>query len=199
MPRRIKDKGLVPIGGSFKYYQAESGMTIEAPSWSALLNKVRQHRSANGYDVPITFEADVEEGLCELIPSACKEDAGAQPTPSKLTLPQVLRFTALIGESVLKGSPRVQLDEANRRAEICANCADNVSAQAGCGGCNGGSVDRLVMRLVGRQSTKADKKLHSCRHCGCLNRAQIWFPLGLLQKHTPDRVREALPQHCWKK
>ena len=198
MLKRIKDKGEVPCGGLFKYRQPESGMTLTASSWNGLLEKVRQHRCANGYDIPITFEADVEEGLCSLLPDACKEEERAQVVPSRVTLPQVLRFTALIGESLLKGSPRVSIEEANRRAAICAPCRDNVKAE-GCSGCSSGSVDKLVMRLVGKQTTKQDKQLQSCRHCGCLNRAQIWFPLDLLQRHTPDRVRAALPQPCWKK
>tara|TARA_R110002020_G_scaffold13719_2_gene49158 strand:+ start:130 stop:726 length:597 start_codon:yes stop_codon:yes gene_type:complete len=198
MPNRIKDKGLVPTGGLFKYLQPESGLTLVASSWNALIDKVRKHRIANGYDVPLTFKTDVEEGLCELLPAACHDKERTEVAPVKVTLSQVLRFTALLGESVLKGSPRVSLDEANRRATICAGCADNIKA-VGCSGCGRKNVEKLIAGLVGSKSTKRDKKLESCRHCGCLNRAQIWFPLDMLQRHTNDRVRDALPEHCWKK
>jgi hypothetical protein len=57
----------------------------------------------------------------------------------------------------------------------------------------------LVRRLAGTNATEHDSQLESCRHCGCFNKAQVWFPLKILQKYQREAVRRALPSHCWKK
>ena len=102
-------------------------------------------------------------------------------------------------ESIFTGSPRASEEEAARRGKICAGCADNVKVEGSCNGCSAGAVQRMLEKVCGKKSTEHDDKLHSCRHCGCLNKAQIWFPLGLLQRHTSAEVDKALPSHCWKK
>jgi len=197
MVQRIKDKEQVPAGGAFRYVQPESGLEIREGSWRNLVNAVRKHRQANGYAVPVDYEWEIEEGFCKLLPEACK-DGEASPSPKHLTIGQVISFTLILGESLLKGSPRCSAEVAEERASICASCHDNIKPK-GCTGCNSRKVNTLVSKLTGAKPTSHDGRLESCRHCGCLNRAQIWFPLEILQKHTSKRVREALPSHCWKK
>jgi hypothetical protein len=197
MAQLIKDKETVPAGGIFRYVQPESGLEIRESSWRNLVNSVRLHRQANGYAIPVDYEREVEEGFCKLLPEACKEGA-ASPTPKRLTIGQVISFTSILGESMLRGNPRCSAEVADERASICASCPDNIKPD-GCGGCNSRKVDSLVSKLTGAKPTSHDSRLDSCRHCGCLNRAQVWFPLEILQKHTSKEVREALPAHCWKK
>ena len=110
---------------------------------------------------------------------------------------QVDTFTAILGESILKGNPRVDQEEADRRASICVNCPSNVKP-SGCEGCGVARIKDLISNLAGGQ-TVHDNSLESSKHCGCLNRAQIWFPLSMLQKHTSNRVMNELPDNCWKK
>jgi len=190
------DKYTTPPNG-WRYLQRESGKLIRGTSFSNLLAAVREHRMANGYPMQMDMEQEVEEGVCEQSPSICVE-VEADLIPHKLTIANVLAFTMTLGESILKGSPRVDDVEANRRAVICSGCTDNVRAE-GCGACNSKRINSIVEKLTRSKPTDHDDKLATCRYCGCLNKAQVWFPLSILQNHIKPEIREALPAHCWKK
>ena len=190
------DKTLTPNNG-WRYLQPESGMMIRSTSLNNLIDAVREHRVANGYSIQMDFDRVVEEGVCKEIPGACHE-VPDRLLPLRMKLANVMRFTMTLGESILKGSPRVDDKEANRRASICSDCPANVRVD-GCGGCNSGKVNELVGKITGAKPTSHDNKLESCKYCGCFNKAQVWFPLDLLQKHTSEEIQKELPQHCWKK
>ena len=168
---------------------------ITGPHWAGLVGNVRDHRVANQLPIDPNFVQEIEDYMCAQFSDACEE---LPDTKRSLGLGDVMAFTAILAESVLKGSPRVDKAEANRRANICVGCKDNIRPE-GCKSCSESNVEKLVTRLTNTQSTAHDAKLESCRHCGCLNRAQVWFPLDILQKHTRKAVRSALPSHCWKK
>jgi len=172
-------------------------MLIRGGSWPGLLSKVKQHRRANGYPMTIEMERQVEAFMCEAQPGGCVEVDDEPPRTFRFS--EVIAFTGLMLESIFTGSPRASASEASRRGEICSNCPDNIEVTGTCTGCSAGAVQRMLEKVCGKESTEYDDKLHSCRHCGCLNKAQIWFPLGLLQRHTSVEVDEALPSHCWKK
>jgi len=191
MPNKLINRNNVPRGGVWKYKEPESGVIIEGDSWIELVQNVRNHRVANGFVIPVTFISDVEEGVCELFPAMCKDDDGASIVPKQITWGQVAQFTSIMIESLVKGWHKVDQKEADRRASICAACLDN--------GCSSKRIKQMVQAVAGSSSTKFDSSLESCRHCGCLNKAQIWFPLEILQKHMDKRVSELLPAGCWKK
>jgi len=193
---RLRDKSLTPPDG-WRYRQRESGQLILATSFPNLVAAVREHRMANGYPIQMDMEQEVDEGICKEVPDACLEQP-ADLVPRRLSIANVLAFTMTLGESILKGNPRVDIEEANRRAVICSDCSDNVDA-AGCGGCNSKTINRLINKLTRSKPTDSDDKLKTCRYCGCLNKAQVWFPLKILQNHIKPEIREALPAHCWKK
>lgn len=198
MPNKLINRNNVPRGGVWKYKEPESGVIIEGDSWLELVQNVKNHRAANGYIIPVTFISDVEAGVCELFPAMCKDGSGKDIVPERITWAQVAQFTSIMIESLVKGWPKVDQKEADRRAGICATCPDNVKAE-GCTGCNTKRIKQMVQAVAGSSSTKFDSNLESCRHCGCLNKAQIWFPLDILQKHMEKRVSELLPTGCWKK
>ena len=135
--------------------------------------------------------------MCEAQPDACVEVDNEPPRTFRLS--EVIAFTGLMLESIFTGSPRASEEEADARAEICSNCPANIEFTGNCAGCSAGAVRQMLEKVCGDKSTKHDAKLHSCRHCGCLNKAQIWFPLELLQRHTSAEADKALPLHCWKK
>ena len=193
----LRNRNIVPPGG-FRYTQKESGKTLHANSFHALCEVVKNHRQANGYPLDIDYETDIETQLClQLSKHDCKE-VGIEVKPRQLGFADVMRFTKILGESVLKGNPRVDKEEANRRALICAGCNANVKAH-GCAGCNSKRVAGLITTLTGTDETDHDDKLESCTFCGCLNKAQVWFPLSILQNHIKANINKALPEHCWKK
>lgn len=192
----LADKSLTPPDG-WRYFQRESRQLLRSTSFNNLVDVVRDHRVANGYPISMDFEREVEMGVCKEIPEACKEVNG-RLLPLRMKIANVMRFTITLGESILKGSPRVDDKEANRRASICSDCSANVRAE-GCGGCNSAVVNEMVEKITGAKPTNYDDKLESCKYCGCFNKAQVWFPLDLLQKHTSEEIRKELPEHCWKK
>lgn len=193
---RLTDKQTTPPNG-WRYRQRESGKLITATSFMNLVAAVRQHRIANGYPIQMDMELEIEDGVCKEVPEVCKERP-ADLIPQRLTIANVVAFTMTLGESILKGNPRVDQEEADRRGSICAGCPANVKAD-GCGGCNSARLDQVISKVTKSGTTQFDSMLESCKFCGCLNRAQIWFPLEILQNHIKPEVRDALPEHCWKK
>jgi hypothetical protein len=189
-----RTKNRTPAGG-WRYFQQETDTMITGPHWDGLIVNVRNHRVANQLPIDPAFVQEIEDYMCAQFEDACKELAD---TKHSIGLSDVMAFTAILAESILKGSPRVDEPEASRRANICVGCKDNVKPE-GCKSCTKSNVEKLVLRLTNAQVTRHDAKLESCRHCGCLNRAQVWFPLDILQRHTRKVVHDALPSHCWKK
>jgi hypothetical protein len=189
-----KTKNRVPAGG-WRYFQKETDTMITGPHWSGLIANVRAHRTANQIPIDPSFVQEVEDYMCAQFEDVCVE------VPDKkvsIGISEVMRFTAILAESVLRGSPRESGAEATRRAKICAGCSDNIRPD-GCKGCSAGNVEKLVSKLTNTSSTVHDGALESCQHCGCLNKVQIWFPLNILRRHTSQAVLDALPSHCWKK
>ena len=193
---KLRDKSIGPPGG-WRFRQPESGMLIRGGSWSGLLSRVKQHRKANGYPITIEILRQVEAFMYKAQPDACVEVDDVPPRTFRLS--EVVSFTGMMLESIFTGSERADEVEANRRASICAGCEDNIEVEGNCVGCASGAIQRMVMRVCGDRATQHGDLLHTCRHCGCLNKAQVWFPLRLLQGHTGAAVNDALPRHCWKK
>ena len=118
---------------------------------------------ANKYPITIEMERQVEAYLCQQAPEVCVEEGA--PTPRTFRIHEVLSFTSLMLESIFTGSPRSDTQEANRRAEICAGCVDNVKPE-GCKSCSENAIQQLVGRVTGARPTRVDDRLQSCRHCG---------------------------------
>ncbi len=191
------NKTRTPLNG-WRYKVPETGTLIHGSSFNVLVNKVQKHMDANEIAYDLSLQRRIEEFMCAEIPDGCSEVYESEPKPRSLNVGDVLRFTALIGADIINGRERVSKEESNRRAEICAGCVDNIKPE-GCTRCNERRIAKVVEVMAGARATQYDAKLESCRHCGCLNRAQVWFPLGLLRRFMREDVNEALPSHCWKK
>jgi len=197
---KLKNRDL-GLAGGFKYTQKESGVLFKCSSWDQLIVQLKKHRVANGYDIPLNWEDEVEDQLCKNCPDPknwCVENNNPQPTHRKLGVGDVVMFTRVLVDKLLRGGKNVDADEATRRASICASCKDNVTI-SGCRGCNSGRIEQVVRRVTDSGTTKYDDKLETCKFCGCFNKAQIWFPLDLLKKNMSEEIKESLPSHCWKK
>jgi len=192
-------KNRTPPDG-WRYEVGETKVLVKGNHWSHLLAKVEEHMTANNLHVPINLEEYVENYMCGIFPDRCKDvTVPTHPDKAKkMTVGDVLRFTAMIGADMVNGGKRVEKEEANRRADICVDCPDNIDPD-GCTGCNRGRMEKMIEALTGAIATKRDAQLKSCRHCGCINKAQVWFPLDILQKFTTVEVNRELPTHCWKK
>ena len=195
---RLNNRSLGCTNG-FRYTQPESGMTIHANSFDQLMVRIKEHRDANGYPVGVNIEAEVEDQVCRntVTEQWCRE-VKSEPAPKSYGVNDVLRFTRALAEKFIKGNKRADQKTAEERAAICADCPDNVTTH-GCMGCGSGVVKDAIKRVSGAGVTAYDKQLNTCRWCGCFNAAQIWFPLEVLHNSMGKEIRDALPNHCWKK
>jgi hypothetical protein len=202
---RLRDKGR-GIPGGFQYHQSETDTVIHGPHWWGLVDSVLAHRRANKLRVPVMFEDEIESQVALRVHQVAPDlvfDEDAQivhryvPQPRRWNWNDVLQFTATIGDSVLHGSPRVGPEIAAERAAVCAGCQYNV-AIAGCAGCGTNAIASLIGRLAAG-TTPSDGALKACEFCGCFNKAAVWFPVDLLQRHMTPEVMESLPDFCWKK
>ena len=190
-----RNKTRTPLGG-WRFFQKETNTMVKGAHWNDLILKVAGHRSANNLPIEPGWERELEEYMCSQFEDACDEvDQGKAPT---INMGAVMQFTKIIGEAIIKGNSCVEKDEAYSRAAICSNCPSNVEPE-GCAPCGIRNVANLLTKLIGSKETPHDNRLNSCKHCGCLNKAQVWFPLELLQKHMSDKVNKDLPNNCWKK
>ena len=192
-----KNKHRTPLNG-WRYLVPATGVLVTAPHFDTLILKVPKHLEANSLPVDVNLEKKIEAYMCEEVPSGCEELSAERIASKKISVGDVLRFTAMIGADMLNGRKRVDKEEANRRAKVCVRCPDNIDP-AGCSTCNRGRMEKLVEKLTGSIATKHDAQLKSCRHCGCINKAQVWFPLDILQKFTSTETNKSLPSNCWKK
>jgi hypothetical protein len=192
---RWKNKQRTPHGG-WRYFQSETEMLITGPDFRTLVQNVKKHREANELPLDPGLTQEVVDYLCGELPDGC--DTVEDPPKRTIGISDAIVFTKILAETFLRGNPRVDQGEADRRSAICSKCPDNIEAE-GCKPCSAGNVEALVKRLAGTKQTKADARLLSCRHCGCFNKVQCWFPLDILQNNQREAVRNALPLTCWKK
>lgn len=191
----LRNKQVTPHGG-WRFYEKSTDTLVKGAHWSDLVRKVLAHREANQLPIDPGYEAEIEEYMCREVEDSCEEKP--DPPKAKIGIDAVITFTKTMVESFLRGNPRVDVAEATRRGKICTGCSDNVES-AGCRPCNAKMVSSFLKRVGGPVDTLYDSRLKSCRHCGCFNVVQIWFPLEILKNNQRAKVQKALPEHCWKK
>ena len=182
--------------GGWRYFQKETNVLIKGAHWQNLIQKVSKHRVANNLPMEPGFEQELLDYMCTQEGVKCENKEPIKDAP--ISIQGVLQFTQILGEAIIKGNKVIEKEEAEGRAAICASCPSNIEP-VGCEGCGIKGVAAMLSHLVGARQTTHDNKLNSCKHCGCLNRAQVWFQLELLQRHMSDKVNDELPSHCWKK
>ena len=171
--KKLIPTSIVPSGG-YTYTQEETGHKLMADSFTQLVTRVIAHRKANNLPIPFNIEDVVEEDLCAQRGELCEsvESPNKPLSGQPLTLDSVVRVTRTLFAA---GKPQ------------------------GCTGCRSSLVKKAISFIVGARKTPHDDQLHSCKHCGCFNAAQIWIPKNALQKTITKAENESLPEHCWKK
>lgn len=195
---RLLDPTSVPPGG-FRYLCPETQTRITAASFAELLAAAETHRKGNNLPVSQDFKTEVEEQLCSIMPpGTCRHGAGVVMSgPRRLTFADVVSATKTLGSWLLKGTPKVEQAEAERRAGICLSCPMNQNFD-GCTSCAEKELREAMVSFMGDSRTPYDARLHTCFACGCTLKAAIWFPLEILRKGMTPEITEALPAHCWK-
>lgn len=194
------DPTTVPPGG-FRYTQPETKTKLTAPSLPELLVKVRDHRLANGLPLRLEWKQEVEQSLCEELPSGvCRHVYSPRDTPlaaadRALSVYEVIAGAKLLGSWLFKGFEKVSQEEANRRGRICRSCPFNQPGE-GCTTCASNALREAVTSVLGTSRTDDHESLHTCNVCGCSLRVAVWAPRDLLEKYSPQNVQA--PDWCWK-
>lgn len=158
-----------------------------------------KHYKANQLPVPADLRQQIIDQICPDLPAGWCEYAG-RPLPENalnrhLTFADVLAGTRTIGTWLVGGCPRVEPQEASRRAFICARCQYNVQP-SGCPSCNS-PLHSVVNTIVGGAKTPEDANLRACKICGCSLKAKVWFPIDILRKYMSEGQQSLFPQWCW--
>lgn len=188
-----------PHGGMWNFPDPRDGQLVQANRYDLLDQKLRKKSVSNGWPIGLGWDEWIEDILCKQHPSECAPEGQKLHKRRRMDLGDVLRGTTVMIAHKLAGSPLVEQAEADRRANICAQCPRNVIFAKPCSGiCQ--ELKDLASSTIGGRHVSAENKLEQCDICGCWLRVAVWFPLEIQCKGTTETQREdfAATQNCWK-
>lgn len=95
-----------------------------------------------------------------------------------------------LAQTALQRPDFVDYGIAGHRAEICAQCPQNIRWQTPCAPCNE-TVEVRLQNFKGNLRTTLDNRLFMCRVFGHVNAAAIWLKDTISTPNFPP------PAHCW--
>jgi len=188
---RFKVSNQVPPGGEWFYRVPETKVYFRSKSsLGDVENLVRRNYKDNKLEPPDDLRQKIVEFICRNVAAGfCDGVSGSD----RLTFFQVLRFTELAFKRLRNADASflVTQEEAERRADICRECPENLLGI--CSSCNG--LKQLASRLIARRKTRLDHYLGVCKICGCVLDAKIHVRAEHLNEK--DRTDPKLPEGCW--
>jgi hypothetical protein len=191
--RRLKDRSQAPPD-FFKYVHPETGHKTEARDYYTWVERAKEHVKANNLPYDPELPLKMEDQLCSTIPPDLWEyekEGDLSWVDTRINVKDVVDFTKVLIAQATSGNRFVSQEEANRRAKICAGCYLNVRV-GGCGACG------QLLDLVIDRTTEYDGLLQNCAVCHCFNRAQVHFPLEVLEVNDTDWKQSHYTSFCWK-
>jgi hypothetical protein len=191
----------------FRFTCPETGFKIEHEhTLEGLYAKIKLHYDANEIPLPADWKEAVQDQLCHQLPEGfCHYDdgnpsSGAVQVISADNIIKGITSLATMALNSVKGTNNfVDQDEANRRAEICIRCYQNV-AGGFCAGCGAGqTITALVAKVKGGRKTPYDSSLQNCGICGCRNEAIVHVNRNILLSGEKSETTKARPDWCWLK
>jgi bacterioferritin-associated ferredoxin len=192
-------QGIVMPGG-WNFMQPFNGtqVKIEAGSYLELLEAVQIFRNQNHIQLGNT-EKDVEDQICSNFPQQCHVAGRGTPITPIYGATTQNRFVDRITDWIKKvrGNPQIRnlvnKETANRRAEHCIKCQENMAWQNSCATCIKNAQSILAAIREGRgNDTPYWSMLHGCGKQGWDNRTAVWLPRQML-------ADEGVPPNCWMK
>lgn len=179
----------------YRYVVPETGTEIIAWDAFSWFDLAKQNLKANGFTVPDDLEARMQDQLCSTLePEWCSQvDPNHPYVSTRISWSDVKAGIQVYSNWIAQGTPVVSQEEADRRAKICASCYLNVNVE-GCFACH-----KLAGLLTWNERTRYDDSLKACAVCHCLNRAQVHFPIDVLESSDTDERQQFYPSYCWKK
>jgi hypothetical protein len=162
-------------------------------TFGQLIGKVTTHYQNMKHPVAGSIYDEVETRLCAKL---CPQDQAAYCQTGvrqrkSVRWGEVAAFLAWITGWFGSGKPLVQQAEAERRAQICAQCPYNL-AVTGCATCRRAM---LVFRehVMKAEPTSVQNKLSACGVCGCDLNSLVHVPLETLK----GRHDYSMVPWCW--
>lgn len=196
--QKLLNTSEVPPDG-YRFFQSETRMTIRAPDYDNLFALVRKHRKANNIPFGPFWEAEVEDQLCQQLPSGfCKEEQSAASRRnvfSRVQWQEVLHGTQTIASWASHGFKHVDQALADSRSSVCARCYYNVQVGGLCGGCT--HLANLAAKFTGGRRTASEPFLKACAVCKCSLSVKVWVPIEDISAGTTDAQLSQFPDFCW--
>lgn len=184
-----------PIGWVYAVVHEGVRYPFQSPMKHGLMKQLRSWYSAKQLDWPGDTEmvARVEAYICQRLPKGfC---TGGKDTGIKILSVKGIRdSTRGFAYKALRHPDKylVSMDEASRRAQVCANCKSNLHGI--CTSCAGNEfMDLFAMYERAGRTTPYDSVLDTCESCGCLIKTKVHISMDLLaltRKHH-------YPENCW--
>jgi len=193
---RFINPGTTPsIGWVYTILHEGVKYPFQAPMKTGLLLQLRKWYRDKQLDWPGDAEmvARIENYICQRLPKGfCK---GGRDTGLKILSSKKIRdATRGFAYKALRYPDKylVPLDEATRRAQVCANCRHNLHGI--CTSCAGNEfMDLFSMYERAGRTTPYDSVLDTCESCGCLIKTKVHISMELLSLTTKHHY----PENCW--
>jgi hypothetical protein len=188
----VKDPSVMPPGG-WRYIQPETGFEFSASTLRVVVQKVTEHRKANGLPVGDP-RSEIEDFVCAQLPAGSDNCThvldGDYALKTHFTMDDVKRFIQA-AVNALGSRGLADQETAEARAKTCAACPLNTSV-SGCWRCKG--LADWLFKLIGARTTAHDSRLNQCGVCGCSLKAKIWLPQDVAQDVSKGYK---FPSWCW--
>lgn len=190
--------------GGWRYTVPQTGVTLTAPFFRPLYQKVVAHMAANGIEVGEDFRSVVEHGACiETKPpgswcAVAKPKAVQSNRPAALLL-YVDRFLRSVWHA-LKDRKFESEEVVAHRISVCKNCPLRSDLPAGCLSCF--SLVKSVLKFIERNPNRITPDedgvvRNACGACWCLIDAKVLLPNSTLDK-AEGSERPAYWEGCWR-
>jgi hypothetical protein len=196
---------VIPPGGWHYVQKLSSGQShkIIGYSFEQLLENIlefrRQHIELCGAENAYieAVRADLKSYLCANFRQNCADSPSLPQTGSGIGIIDRSNYQRPIDRAgnwiaqIAQARPEfVDIGIAGHRAQICAQCPQNVRWQTSCAPCNE-TVEVRLQNFKGSLHTPFDNRLFMCRVFGHVNAAAVWL------QDTQTTPISPQPAHCW--
>jgi len=163
---------------------------IVGGDYDDLISRCAKHLESVGIVPPVNLALLVQDSLCRRLAGyeGCIPCSQVKQT---IGFMEIVRWVhAMWAFATNSGFQCVEQEEAERRAEICAACPNQIST-SGCWGCKG--IAGLLPAIAGARKTSRDSQLKACGVCGCFNQVSVHIPIDVQGSEGLN-----FPDWCWK-
>lgn len=193
----LKRLNTTPPGG-WQYIQPETKLKLIGDSFDALERNVKAHREHRGIPIPegAGLSREIQRQICERLtdhdcfPEGEKDPWVPRPNTPLFTLRDILAFSKTALDFIQGGGVLEDIQEVNRRREVCENCPLNSVAT----GCKCSIFYKAVDAVIPRERRFAS--LHICGACSCSLVAKVNLPAETIAAGERG-ADHRFPINCW--